>query len=118
MSLLSVTETSHRLCVAHSYICSVCSCDEHHAIIIFGRGGRSSFFFEMMRYFVCKEVSVIIIVSFALSGSVIYTIPPGCEEDFCTQSLVDMGFPCLRRGPSDDQCYMCTVWSCDTHLSQ
>ena len=43
--------TSHRLCVAHSYICSVCSCDEHHTIIIFGGGARSSFFVEMMRYF-------------------------------------------------------------------
>ena len=92
--------TSHRLCVAHSYICSVCSCDEHHTIIIFGGGARSSFFVEMVRYFVCKEVSVIIIVSFAMSGSVINTIPPGCEEDFCTRVWLTWGFLACEEVPA------------------
>ena len=107
---------SHRLCVEHSYICSVCSC-EHHTIIIFDGGAHPSFFVEVMRYFLfCKEVPVIIIVSFALSGSVMNTIPPGCGGLLHTIS-VDMEFSCLRRGPSDDQRYICTVWSCGTHLS-
>ena len=29
--------------------------------------------------------------------------------EFLHKSLVDMGFSCLRRGPIDDQCCMCTV---------
>ena len=58
---------------------------------------------------------MIIIVSFALSGSVMNTIPSGCQEDFLHRGLVDIEFSCLRRGASDDHCDICTVWSCGTH---
>ena len=49
---------------------------------------------------VCKEVPVIIIVSFALSGSVINTIPPGCEEDFCTRVWLTWGFLACEEVPA------------------
>ena len=60
---------------------------------------------------------MIIIVSIALSGSVMNIDPPVYGEDRLHTSLVDMKFSCLRRGPSDDHCDICTVWSCGTHLS-
>ena len=52
-----------------------------------------------MRYFVCEEVSVIIIVSFALSGSVMNTIPPGCQEDCCTQFRLTWSFLACEEVP-------------------
>ena len=62
-------------------MCSVCSCVEHHTILIFETCARPSVFVDMMRLHVCEEVSVIIMVSFALSCSVMNTIPSGCQED-------------------------------------
>ena len=53
-----------------------------------------------MRYFVCEEVSVIIIVSFALSGSVMNAIAPGCEEDFCTRVWLTWGFLACEEVPA------------------
>ena len=42
---------------------------------------------------------MIIIVSFALSGSVINTIPPGCEED-CTQVWLTWSFLACEEVPA------------------
>ena len=40
---------------------------------------------------------MIIIVSFALSGSVMNTIPSGCQEDFLHRGLVDIDFLFAKR---------------------
>ena len=78
---LSSDGASHRLCVENIYLCSVCSCVEHHTILIFEACARRRVFVDIVRFSVCKEVLVIIIVSIALSGSVMNIIPPGYGED-------------------------------------
>ena len=43
---------------------------------------------------------MIIIVSFALSGSVINTIPPGCQEDCCTQFRLTWSYLASEEVPA------------------
>ena len=95
-------EATHRPCVERSFLCSVCSCDEHHTIIIFEGGARPSVLLDIVRFsvdhhrFVCAVWFRDEHHSTRMSRGLLHTIS------------VDMEFSCLRRGASDDHC--------DTHL--
>ena len=68
---------------------------------------------------VCSWAVVRLVV--AMCGLLENIITPWCVRGALSEAwnhmMVVLPFRCLRRGPSDDQCYICIEWLCGTHES-
>ena len=69
----------------------------------------------------CGSSWAVVRLVVALCGLVENVIPPWCVRGALSEAwkhmMVVLPFRCLRRGPSDDQCYICIEWLCGTHES-